>query len=260
MTALRSPAARTAGSWLPKNEVPRAERPSKPAEESAPLEEVIVTGSRIARQDYTALTPIVTVGAAAIETRSDIGIESALQQLPPVSCLAKCEQPQPFLQSVSVAHGGPGRRDGGSARPWRKSHSGAHRWPPRSAGQCDACGRPQHHTGRGDSQCGSHHGWCGFNLWRGRHLGCRQFQAQTEFQGLEVDAQQGISQAGDDKQTDISALMGGNFADNKGNLMVILNYSKRGQSWSRDHAWFALAGMILVRQLAAWEHQVCSSM
>src|SRR5436190_3066912 len=46
------------------------------------LEEIVVTGSRIARRDYTSQSPIVTVEKEAFNSRSNIGLEATLDQLP----------------------------------------------------------------------------------------------------------------------------------------------------------------------------------
>ncbi|MES2606323.1 MAG: TonB-dependent receptor plug domain-containing protein, partial [Pseudomonadota bacterium] len=46
------------------------------------LEEITVTGSRIVRRDYDASSPIVTVNAESLNQVSNVGIESALNQLP----------------------------------------------------------------------------------------------------------------------------------------------------------------------------------
>ncbi len=46
------------------------------------LEEIVVTGSRIVRRDYESSSPIVTIKADTFEDRSNIGLESALNQLP----------------------------------------------------------------------------------------------------------------------------------------------------------------------------------
>ena len=51
-------------------------------DEEFTLEEIVVTGSRIPRRDYSSSSPIVTVKAETFEDRSNIGIESALNQLP----------------------------------------------------------------------------------------------------------------------------------------------------------------------------------
>jgi len=46
------------------------------------LEEIVVTGSRIPRRDYESFSPIVTIKADTFEDRSNIGLESALNQMP----------------------------------------------------------------------------------------------------------------------------------------------------------------------------------
>ncbi|MBN1903576.1 MAG: Plug domain-containing protein, partial [Deltaproteobacteria bacterium] len=46
------------------------------------LEEIVVTGSRIPRRDYESSSPIVTIKSDVFEERSNIGLESALNQLP----------------------------------------------------------------------------------------------------------------------------------------------------------------------------------
>ena len=52
------------------------------AQPNARLEEVVVTGSRIRRQDFTANSPIATVTSETFEQTSTIGIETVLNQLP----------------------------------------------------------------------------------------------------------------------------------------------------------------------------------
>ena len=46
------------------------------------LEEVTVTGTRIARRDFESQSPIVTIDADAFTNRANIGLESTLNQLP----------------------------------------------------------------------------------------------------------------------------------------------------------------------------------
>ncbi|HEY6457458.1 MAG TPA: TonB-dependent receptor [Steroidobacteraceae bacterium] len=215
-----------------------AQTPSAPAAApEAPLQEVIVTGSRIARQDYTALTPIVTVDATSIESRSDVGIESALQQLPQfhasgnASTLSGSSNPfpgptaAPGAATVDLRGLGTNRTlvliDGRRAQPINATLTIDLNTIP-----AEAIASVETITGGAASTYGAD-----------AISGVVNFKLKQNFQGVEVDAQQGISQQGDDKQTDISALLGGNFADGKGNLMAILNYSKRGDAFSRDHAW-----------------------
>ena len=50
--------------------------------ESAPLEEITVTGSRIVRQDFTANSPVQTVDQQMFEQTSAVGVETILNRLP----------------------------------------------------------------------------------------------------------------------------------------------------------------------------------
>ena len=46
------------------------------------LEDIVVTGSRIARRDYESNSPIVTIKAEQFEQQTGLNIESYLNQLP----------------------------------------------------------------------------------------------------------------------------------------------------------------------------------
>ena len=46
------------------------------------VQEVVVTGSRIARRDFTAPSPIVTVTQQSFQNRSQVSLEATLNQLP----------------------------------------------------------------------------------------------------------------------------------------------------------------------------------
>ena len=46
------------------------------------LEEIVVTGSRIVRRDFTSQSPIVTIDQSTFTTRTNIGMEAALNQFP----------------------------------------------------------------------------------------------------------------------------------------------------------------------------------
>ena len=64
------------------------------AQSQQEVQEVVVTGSRIVRQDYVANSPIVSVGQAAIENTGQVTVEKSLSQMPstaasdPHSCRA----------------------------------------------------------------------------------------------------------------------------------------------------------------------------
>ena len=54
----------------------------EPAAEAVEVDEIIVTGSRIARSDFSSTSPIVTYGEEAIAQSGTVNIEQAMNQLP----------------------------------------------------------------------------------------------------------------------------------------------------------------------------------
>jgi len=59
---------------------------------------------------------------------------------------------------------------------------------------------------------------------------------KRNFQGVQLDAQYGKSQKGDDEKKKFTATFGVNTADNRGNIMVNLSGSRQGAVYSRDRA------------------------
>ncbi|HEV2701989.1 MAG TPA: TonB-dependent receptor [Steroidobacteraceae bacterium] len=209
-----------------------------PAEES-PLQEVVVTGSRIARQDFTSLSPIVTVDASAIENHSDPSLVNALQGLPQFNVAGNSsnlsQASNPFPSATGAAPGaatvdlrglGTNRTlvllDGRRAQPVDAALViDLNDIPPAAVSSVETI------TGGAASTYGAD-----------AIAGVVNIKLKHDFQGLELDAQQGVSQYGDNFNTSLSAVMGGNFADNKGNLMLVLDYSKVGQADQTKRGWF----------------------
>jgi iron complex outermembrane recepter protein len=218
-----------------------AQTPTAPAAtgETGELTEVIVTGSRIARPDYTSLSPIVTVGADAIENHSDASIVNALQNLPQFNVAGNSSNlsaaSNPFPSATGAAPGaatvdlrglGTNRTlvliDGRRAQPVDALlEIDLNTIPP------DAVQTVEVITGGAASTYGAD-----------AIAGVVNIKLKQNFQGFTVDAQQGLSQYGDGANTKIGAVMGGNFADNKGNLMLVLDYSKVGQADQTKRGWF----------------------
>jgi iron complex outermembrane receptor protein len=218
-----------------------AQTPSAPvaAGEETQLQEVIVTGSRIARQDFTSLSPIVTVDATAIENRSEASIVNALQSLPQFSVAGNSSNlsaaSNPFPSATGAAPGaatldlrglGTNRTltllDGRRAQPVDALlEIDLNSIPP------DAVASIETITGGAASTYGAD-----------AIAGVVNIKLKQNFQGFEVDAQQGLSQYGDAATTSVGAIMGGNFADNKGNVMVVLDFSRVGQADQTKRGWY----------------------
>src|SRR5690606_2453627 len=72
------------------------------AQDGAAVEEVVVTGSRIRRQDFVANSPIVTVDEETFSNTSVIGIETVLNQLPQFVPAAQTEFTETTLQATAT--------------------------------------------------------------------------------------------------------------------------------------------------------------
>ena len=72
------------------------------------LEEITVTGSRILRRDFTSLSPIVTIDTDTFENRVNIGIESALNQLPQFTVAGTQAQNSSAASPFPAADAAPG--------------------------------------------------------------------------------------------------------------------------------------------------------
>jgi iron complex outermembrane receptor protein len=216
-----------------------AQTPSPPAAASGeePLQEVIVTGSRIARQDYTSLTPIVTLDTVTLENRSDVGIESALDQLPQFNVAgtgsALSQSSNPFPSPTAAPGAATLDLRGLGVNRTLVLIDGMRAQPVNALLAIDINTIP----GEAIASVETITGGAASTYGADAISGVVNFKLKQNFQGVEIDAQQGIAQVGDDKETTISAILGGNFADNKGNLMVVLNYAKRGEIQGDNRAW-----------------------
>ena len=207
------------------------------AKSSEQLTEIVVTGSRIKRRDYESQSPIVTVNADAFENKSSVAIESTMNQLPQFkpsgsqSALSPAQTPFPSATSTQGAETldlrglGPNRTlvlfDGRRAQPINATLAvDLNTIPVMAIDSVETI------TGGAASTYGAD-----------AIAGVVNFKLKRNFQGFEADAQYGISQEGDDRETQISTLMGTNFADDKGNIMLSLSYADRSGVQGRDRDW-----------------------
>ncbi|MEI9965647.1 MAG: hypothetical protein WDM92_14225 [Caulobacteraceae bacterium] len=68
--------------------------------------------------------------------------------------------------------------------------------------------------------------------------GVVNFILKKDFQGVDLDTQYGITQAGDGQEFKISALLGANFADDKGNVMFGVEHFTRDASWQKNRDFY----------------------
>ena len=205
------------------------------------LEEIQVTGSRITRRDLESNSPIVSIDNAALEAKSGLNIESYLNQLPAFnpagsptvkggtgsnSDVQISAVSSVGIASISLRGFGPNRglvlMDG-------------HRATPTNALMVvDINSVPSSMIKRVEIISGGASATYGADAI----AGVSNFILRKDFQGLEADFQQGITQAGDGQETRASALMGSKFADGRGNVVFAAEYYNREAAYEKNRDFY----------------------
>jgi len=181
------------------------------------LEEIVVTGSRIARQDYEAASPVVSLSAEAFKQSGVINAEQLVNTLPQV------------VPSFSSGNNNPGNgqawinlRGLGSVRNLVLV-DGRRMIPSNSSGIVDINTIPTNMIERVEVISGGASAVYGSDAI----AGATNFILRKDFTGLEIDAQYGMSEERDTKNGQISLLMGSDLADGRGNVMVWASFNDR---------------------------------
>lgn len=198
-------------------------------------EAIVVTGSRIARRDYDANSPIVTVGSELLETSTSSAIETSLNKLPqftPAQTPALGGDIQatatntPGAASVSLRGLGANRNlvllDGRRATP-----GNANMVVDINSIPAAAIERVEIITGGASATYGAD-----------AVGGVVNFIMKKNFQGLELDGRMGISSRGDGREYTVSGIMGSDFADDRGNISIAFETNERSASNRIDRPWF----------------------
>lgn len=198
------------------------------AQDEEALEEIVITGSRIVRRDYESNSPIVTVDSGDFERQTGLNIESYLNQLPTYNPASTPTTTQGDVQitpvnsvgiaSISLRGFGPNRSlvlvDG--KRPT----------PINALMVTDINAIPSALIERVETITGGASAVYGADAVGG----VTNFILRDDFEGLELDTQYGVTEAGDGDETRISAVLGANFADGRGNVTLGLEHYNRDRA------------------------------
>ncbi len=180
-------------------------------------DEVIVTGSRIARRDFSAPSPIMTVEAQAFENSSTVSIESVLNQFPQFvpdgtqfdnGNIEPSAFESPGISSVNLRGLGSSRNlvlvDGRRLQPANATLTvDVGTIPTAAVRSVEAI------TGGASSVYGAD-----------AISGVVNFILRDDFEGVDFDVQTGITQEGDGAETRFSVLFGGDVSEGRGNIML----------------------------------------
>ncbi len=202
-----------------------------PAPADPSIQEVVVTGSRIARQDYVANSPIITASAEQLQRSGATTVDVALAQLPQFTGSKNSAE---IIQTGGQAN--LDLRGLGSNRSLLLVN-GRRMQPSNPDGTVDLNTLPQFLienveviTGGASTAYGSD-----------AMAGVVNFKLRSSFTGVEADLQTGQSSRGDGATYDANLLLGGEFEEGRGNAMLLLNYAKRDGVLRGARPWFAIA-------------------
>jgi len=193
------------------------------------VDEIVVTGSRIARRDYQAESPIVTVGQDFIESAGSAPVEAVLAQMPqfaPGNTSTSSQLRGSAQGTVDLRGLGPARTlvllDGRRMQPSAGNNVVDITTIPRAL-----ISGVEVITGGASSTYGSD-----------AVAGVVNFKLNRSFDGLQFEAQYGISDQGDDETWRFDVTGGAPFADGRGHAVFSAGWSQRDVIFQTDREFF----------------------
>ena len=213
------------------NVAPAQAQPQTAAAAKDDGETIIVTGSRIANRSAISPSPLQIVDSKQIRDSGVVNIQDVLLQNPVFGAPGISRTNSSFAtQSAGVAT--VDLRNLGSDRTLtlvngRRFVSGV----PGSAA-VDLNVIPTQFLERVDVLTGGASAVYGSDAV----AGVVNFIYKSHFNGIQADAQAGVSEHGDGSDQQVNLLVGKNFSDNRGNIMLFGGYSKQGTVLKRDRS------------------------
>jgi iron complex outermembrane receptor protein len=198
------------------------------------LEDIVVTGSRIPRRDYESYSPIVTIKGETFEDRSNIGLESALNQMPqftPAGTQSRYSGAGSPTPTALTAQGAAtlNLRGLGTNRTLVLV-DGKRVQPMNAALVVDLNTIPVAAIESVETITGGAAAVYGADAI----AGVVNLILRKDFQGAQFDAQYGITEEGDGEEFQFSGLLGAEIGDGRGNVMMGFSYADRGNIQAKD--------------------------
>ncbi|WP_377923196.1 TonB-dependent receptor domain-containing protein [Alteraurantiacibacter lauratis] len=196
---------------------------------------IVVTGSRIQRQDFEANSPIVTIDETLLERTSTAALESNLNRLPQFVPAKTPTQGGDIQPTATNTPGGAtiSLRGIGSNRNLVLL-DGRRATPGNASGVVDISTIPAAAVERVEVITGGASATYGADAI----AGVTNFILKKNVNGLELDAQANITQEGDGFEYSLSGIMGTDFADGRGNISIAMSLNTREANYQRDRKWY----------------------
>src|ERR1700726_506198 len=205
-------------------------------EKPANIEPIVVTGSRISRRDYQSDSPIVTIDESTLAAAGQPTLDRAIGEMPQFAAAQGMSEVGDVQGSTGFA-GGQAYGDLRGLGPNRALvlMDGRRMMSSNPNGTVDLNTIPMSMidnveiiTGGASSTYGSD-----------AIAGVLNFKLRQHFSGAELSYQHGATTHGDGATEHVSALLGGNFAEDRGNMILAFEFSERGAVHGADRPFFA---------------------
>lgn len=202
--------------------------PSAVAQDEEAIEEVVVTGSRLARRDLAAASPVSIITDSEIRNAGNVTIEETLN-----------EMPQLASDNTSSVNSGGGSGiltadlRGLDAVRTLVLVNGRRFAAADSRGLTDLSSIPDALVDRVEVMTGGASAVYGSDAI----AGAVNFILKDDFEGLEFGASYGQTDKSDGTATKLDLTIGGNFADGRGNSVVSVSYTDRGDIFFADRSY-----------------------
>jgi outer membrane receptor protein involved in Fe transport len=218
-------------------QVSAQEKKDKKSGEEFTLEEIVVTGSRIAKNNNESTSPIVTVDTKFLDQNASSSLMTQLNKLPQFTPTGDVPQVESGDIQPTATHT-PGQSTialrGIGANRTLTLINGRRGTPANALGVIDINTIPTAAIAYIDTISGGASSTYGADAV----AGVVNIIMKDRFEGFQLDLQSSMSQVGDDQEYNASAVWGANFPDDRGNIMMAMAYNNRRAAKQEDHSIF----------------------
>jgi outer membrane receptor protein involved in Fe transport len=199
-----------------------------------PSDEITVTGSRIVRQDFTANSPIQTVDQEMFEQTSAVGVETVLNRLPQfVPAVTQFTAGDVQNTATNTVGASTVSLRGLGANRNLVLINGRRAMPVNPTMIVDTNSIPASAIQRVEVISGGASAVYGADAVGG----VVNFILKDDYEGASIDVRLGDTQHGGDQTVTISALMGVNAGDDRGNIMLGIERDTRSKQLQYERDW-----------------------
>lgn len=206
-------------------------------DDTAQVEEIVVTGSRIARGNLSTPNPVITIDAGDIRSSGETDISTLLREIPALNSSLPANQSDQNGSPAGV--GLLDLRGLGTERTLVLVNGRRHVSGVSGTAAVDVTSIPVALIERVETLTGGASAIYGADAVSG----AVNFILKDDFEGLDYRGQFGISESGDSEEWFLSTTGGTNFSDGRGNAVVSIEYTHTGNIKVEDRPGIAGPGL-----------------